>query len=173
MSSKGVGVVSHWQKRALRVLGGLGRAIHSEHNFRQMLQQCGLKREAEKGGLQKHLFSYFRTKTGTNMAPERVGWVTNNAVKKKCQDFASGHEDIMRGGATWEIDDQRWIGGDWTEWSVHLDGLGDRVASELKYQIYLSLPAGEWAGYLFFLNLYLLLHQTDVKAHTSKGRYKE
>lgn len=115
MSSKGVGVVSHWQKRALRVLGGLGRAIHSEHNFRQILLQCGLKREAEKGGLQKHLFSYFRTKTGTNMAPERVGWVTNNAVKKKCQDFASGHEDIMRGGETWEVDDQRWIGGDWTE----------------------------------------------------------
>lgn len=47
------------------------------------------------------------------------------------------------------------------------------MASELKYQIYLSLPAGEWAGYLFFLNVYLLLHQTDVKAHTSKGCYKE
>lgn len=63
MSSKGVGVVSHWQKRALRVLGRVGRAIHSEHNFRQILLQGGLKREAEKGGLQKHLFSYFRTNT--------------------------------------------------------------------------------------------------------------
>ena len=59
------------------------------------------------------------------------------------------------------------------KWSVQLDGLGDRVASELKCQIHLSLPAGEWAGYLFFLNLYLLLHQTDVKAHTSKRHYKE
>lgn len=49
------------------------------------------------------------------MVPERVGWVTKNAVKKKCQDFASGREDINRGGEVWELDDQRWIGGDWTE----------------------------------------------------------
>lgn len=31
----------------------------------------------------------------------------------------------------------------------------------------------EGARYLFFLNLYLLLHQRDVKVHTSKGCYEE
>lgn len=39
-----------------------GEGNNSEHHFRKILLQCGLKKEAEKRGLQKHLFSYFRTK---------------------------------------------------------------------------------------------------------------
>ena len=60
-----------------------GEGNNSEHHFRKILLQCGLKKEAEKRGLQKHLFSYFRTKAWTKVVPEKVGWDTKkNAVKE-------------------------------------------------------------------------------------------
>ena len=41
--------------------------------------------EAEERGLQKQLFSYFKTRVRTIMVPESVGWDTRNVVKRNAR----------------------------------------------------------------------------------------